>query len=126
MSEEAPHGTDVKAVLVAQAEKMRGELLHAMEKVKEMPQVQSALAMYDANMDKLRNALDSEAAKKVFAMLTAAKEALIKAIEAAQNSPLGLSIAAKIAEIQSQAQAKIEDVKQNALAKVKNATGKTE
>ena len=45
---------------------------------------------------------DSEAAKKIFELLTKAKEALIKAIEAAQNSPMGQAVMAKVNEAQTQ------------------------
>lgn len=54
---------------------------------------------------------DTDAAKKVFEVLTKAKEALVSAIEAAQNSPMGQAITEKINEAQAQAQAKIEELK---------------
>lgn len=118
--------TETKSLLTKQAERMREELAKAADKVKEIPAVKKALDAYDEQMEKLRQAMvrdqfeylfqktqiwhtnhihnkqDSDAAKKIFELLTKAKEALIKAIEAAQNSPLGQSVMAKVSEAQAQ------------------------
>ena len=45
---------------------------------------------------------DTDAAKKIFELLTKAKEALIQAIEAAQNSPMGQAVMQKVNDVQSQ------------------------
>lgn len=106
--------TETKTFLQTQAENMRAEMVKAADKVKEIPQVAKALALYDEQMEKLKVALDSDAAKKIFDLLTAAKEAFIRAIEAAQASPLGVAVTAKINEAQAQAQAKIDELKAKA------------
>lgn len=105
---------ETKTFLQTQAEKMRAEMVKAGDKVKEIPQVKKALDLYDEQMEKLKVAMDSDAAKKIFELLTAAKEAFIKAIEAAQASPLGVQVTNKINEAQAQAQAKIDEFKAKA------------
>jgi len=85
--------------------------------VKEIPAVKKALDLYDEQMEKLRQAMDSDAAKKIFELITKAKEALIHAIEAAQNSPMGQAVMAKVNDAQAQAQAKIEELKAKASGK---------
>jgi len=103
--------------LHAQAEKMREEILKAAEKVRENPAVKSAIAKYDEQMAKLKVAMDSDTAKKIFDVLTMLKDGLIKAIEAAQNSPVGKAVIAKLNEYQAQAQAKLDDLKAKAMPK---------
>ena len=81
--------------------------------------MKKALAVYDENMAKLRAAMDSETAQKIFNMLTLAKEQIIKAIELVTNSPVGQAAIAKLNDIQAQAQSKIAELK----AKVPGAGG---
>jgi len=96
---------------------MREELYKAADKFKEMPAVKRAMEIYEEQMEKLRQAMDTDAAKKIFELLTKAKEALIKAIEAAQNSPMGQAVITKVNEAQSQAQARIEALRSKATGK---------
>jgi len=106
--------TETKSFLTVQGERMREELMKAGEKVREIPQVKRALELYDEQMEKLRQAMDTDAAKKIFELLTKAKEAVIQAIEAAQNSPMGQAVVQKVNDVQSQAQVKIEELKAKA------------
>jgi Zn-dependent M32 family carboxypeptidase len=103
MSSEA----ESKTFLQTQAAKMREELMKVAEKVKGLPQVQQAIAMYDVQMEKLNTAMDTESAKKIFDVLTVAKNVLIKAIETAQASPVGIVLMHKLQEYQSIAQSKL-------------------
>jgi hypothetical protein len=48
---------ETKSLLTRQAERMREELVKAADKVKEIPAVKKALAMYDEQMEKLRQAM---------------------------------------------------------------------
>jgi proline racemase len=112
-----------KAVLLEKAEQMRAELVKAADKVKELPQVKKAMTMYDEQMEKLRQASETETAKKIFDLITKAKEAIIAAIEAAQKSPMGQAAISKLNELQGQAQAKIADIQAQAKAKMSGATG---
>jgi uncharacterized protein YjaG (DUF416 family) len=105
---------ETKTMLQQQGEKMREEMVKASDKVKEMPAVKKALEMYDEQMEKLKTAMDSEAAKKIFDMLTAAKDAFVKALEAAQASAIGQTVMQKINDAQAQAQAKIDELKAKA------------
>ena len=89
------------ALLLEQAQYMRGELVKATEQVKHIPQVEQALAYYDEQMYKLTHPLDWESAKRVFDLLVVAKDALIKVIEFTQNSPIGMAILARLGEYQS-------------------------
>lgn len=104
-----------KTLLQKQADKIRAEIEKASENFKNIPQVKAALDKYEELNEKLRQAMDSDVAKKIFELLNKAKEAVYAAIEKAQQSPMGVKVQEKITEVQNNANAKVEEMK----AKVK-------
>jgi uncharacterized FlaG/YvyC family protein len=85
-TEETPEQT--KTFLQAQGDKMREEMVKASDKLQELPQVKKAFELYDAQMAKLTEAMDTEGAKKVFELLTKAKEAFMKVLEMVTKKPV--------------------------------------
>jgi uncharacterized protein YajQ (UPF0234 family) len=100
-----------KTMFQKQADRIREELLKASDKFQNIPQVKAAMDKFEENMEKLRKALDSDMAKKIFELLNKAKEAVYAAIEKAQQSPMGVKIQEKITEVQANANAKVEEMK---------------
>ena len=116
MSEEVVAAPETeKTLMQKQADKIRAEILKASEKFQNIPQVKAALDKYEENMELLRKAMDSDAAKKIFELLNKAKEAVYAAIEKAQQTSIGIKVQEKITEVQNNANAKVEEMK----AKVK-------
>ena len=100
-----------KTLLQQQGDKIRAEVLKAAEKFKNIPQVKQALDAFEENMEKLRKAMDSDMAKKIFELINKARDAVYAAIEKAQQSPLGVKVQEKITEVQNTANAKVEELK---------------